>query len=58
MGPVPAPLAKLKDKYRYRILVQAEATTNLQLFLRKWLDRQSIPAYVSLRVDINPYNFL
>ncbi len=57
LGPVPAPLALLRGKYRYRILVKATKETKLQLIIRKWLAQVNLPTSVDLRVDIDPYSF-
>ena len=57
LGPVVAPIAKLRDKYRYRILVQAAKSTKLQNLLQNWLNQVKIPSSVEIRIDIDPYSF-
>ncbi len=57
LGPVPAPLALLRGKYRYRILIKASKETRLQSVIQNWLRQVNLPTGVDLRVDIDPYSF-
>lgn len=57
LGPAPAPLYKLRGKFRLRFLVKANRQINLQKFLKFWLSSVNTPSSVLLRVDIDPYNF-
>ncbi len=57
LGPVVAPLARLKGKYRYRLLIKAPKQIKLQNYLHLWLDHAIIPASIDMRVDIDPYSF-
>ena len=56
LGPVPAPLSKLRDQYRYRLLVKAQKGIHLQRTLQHWLDGKKF-AGVRIKVDVNPYSF-
>ena len=58
LGPVPAPLTRLRNKYRYRILVKTHRDKKIQNIISGWLNRCQIPSSVSLKVDIDPYSFL
>ncbi|MBY0356152.1 MAG: primosomal protein N' [Rickettsiales bacterium] len=58
LGPAPAPLYKLRNRYRHRLLVQAPKTTALQSLLMAWVQAASLPANVSVRIDVDPYSFL
>ncbi|BDI61584.1 primosomal protein N' [Qipengyuania nanhaisediminis] len=58
LGPAPAPLALLRGRYRYRFLVNARRSANLQDTLRDWLGRQEVPPGVRIGVDIDPYSFV
>lgn len=58
LGPVAAPLYQLRGKYRYRILIKSNKTIHLQKILRTWLASVKMPSIVTVRVDIDPYNFL
>ena len=57
LGPVVAPIAKLRDKHRYRLLVQAQKQIKLQNLLQNWLSQVKIPPSVDVRIDIDPYSF-
>ncbi|GAB4122950.1 MAG: primosomal protein N' [Rhodothalassiaceae bacterium] len=57
-GPAPAPLARLRGRYRHRLLVHGRTHAPLQPFLRVWLERITLPRSVTLRIDIDPASFL
>jgi primosomal protein N' (replication factor Y) (superfamily II helicase) len=56
-GPAPAPLIRLRGKYRYRFLAQAPRSTLLQPFLHQWLDTLNLPRSIKLTIDIDPISF-
>ncbi len=58
LGPAPAPFARLRNRYRHRLLVQAPRGANLSMILRGWLDKVDLPRNLRLIVDIDPYSFL
>eukprot|EP01037_Dinobryon_pediforme_P003589 gene3589-3636_t len=58
LGPAPAPLSLLRGRYRYRLLVNARRSSDLQTVLRDWLDPLKFPQGVRLAVDIDPYSFV
>lgn len=57
-GPAPAPLARLRSRYRFRLLVHATRTAPLQAWLRAWLAMVAVPASVRVQVDVDPQSFL
>ena len=57
LGPVVAPIAKLRDKYRYRLLVKTDRNCKIQNLLQNWLNQVKIPQSVDMRIDIDPYSF-
>ena len=59
LGPAEAPLALIRGRHRFRLLVKARRDADLQAYLRHWLSHAP-PAKGSLRlsVDIDPYSFL
>lgn len=57
LGPVAAPLALLRGKYRFRILVKTDKDIKLQQILSHWLTLICVPAAVDVRLDIDPYSF-
>ncbi|MEO1730907.1 MAG: primosomal protein N' [Pseudomonadota bacterium] len=58
LGPAPAPMALLRGRYRYRFLINAKRTANLQATLRDWLERHDFPPGVRVGIDIDPYSFV
>lgn len=57
-GPAPAPLAMLRGRHRFRLLVHAPRGFALQDMLADWTARIDWPAKVRLTIDIDPYSFL
>lgn len=57
LGPVAAPLALLRGKYRFRILVKTGKEIKLQQILTHWMSLVTIPNAVEIRLDIDPYSF-
>ena len=57
-GPAPAPLAMLRGRHRYRLLVHARRTLDVQDVIRAWLGALDWPAKVRVAVDVDPYSFL
>ncbi|SHN52709.1 primosomal protein N' [Erythrobacter sanguineus] len=58
LGPAPAPLALLRGRYRYRFLVNARRSANLQAVLRDWIAGVQFAPGVRVGVDIDPYSFV
>lgn len=59
LGPAEAPLAVIRGRYRYRILVKATRDIDLQAFIRAWLaGLPKTKGDLRLVVDIDPYSFL
>ncbi len=57
LGPAPAPLYRLKNRFRVRILLQADRALDLQSLVTEWL-REAKPARaVHIKVDVDPYYF-
>ena len=57
-GPAPAPLAMLRGRHRFRLLVHARRALDVQAVIRDWLGALDWPAKVRVTVDVDPYNFL
>ena len=58
LGPAPAPIAILRNKYRYRLLLKTAKNIRIQDVLREWIRRVNIPSSVRVEVDIDPYSFM
>ncbi len=59
LGPAEAPLAVVRGRHRYRLLVQAPRSADLQGYVRAWLNAAPRPrASLRVQVDIDPQSFL
>jgi len=59
LGPAEAPLAVIRGRHRWRLLVKAPRELDLQAYLRAWLTSlPKPPADLRLMVDVDPYSFL
>ncbi len=58
LGPAPAPLSLLRGRYRYRLLINARRTSEVQKVIRGWLAPLRFPQGVRVAVDIDPYSFV
>lgn len=57
LGPAPAPIFVLRNKYRYRLLLKTAKDIRIQDVLGQWLKRVKMPSSVRVEVDIDPYSF-
>ena len=57
-GPAPAPITKIRNRYRYKFLIKANKTLDIQKFIENWVTGIKKPNSIRLSVDIDPYNFL
>ena len=59
LGPAAAPLAKLKNYYRFHMIIKAEKSSALNSFARRVLaDQKWVPAKVKVIVDVDPVSLL
>lgn len=66
LGPVPAPLAQLRGRHRWRLLVKAPKSAPLQTLLATWVNGLKSAGVQSshslgntrITIDIDPYSFL
>ena len=59
LGPAEAPLAVVRGRHRFRLLVHAPRSADIQGYLQAWLDAAPPPrGGVRLQVDIDPQSFL
>jgi primosomal protein N' (replication factor Y) len=54
---VPAPLAQLRGRHRWRFLIKAAKSTSLQDLLARWVGGIKTLGNVRITVDIDPYSF-
>ena len=58
LGPAPAPLARLRRRYRRRFLIKTPRDVGIQRVVSDWLEKVRIPGSVRIQVDVDPYSFL
>ncbi len=58
LGPAPAPFARLRGRYRYRLLVNADKPVNMQKILKDWVSGIKTPSTVRIQIDVDPQSFL
>lgn len=58
LGPAEAPIAVIRGRHRFRILVKTERAVPIQTYLKEWLARAPKPTgNVRVGVDIDPQSF-
>ena len=57
-GPVPAPLAKVQNQYRYQIMLRSEQIVQLVELLSPIIAAFKPPEDVSVVVDVDPISLL
>ncbi|MFZ2619672.1 MAG: primosomal protein N' [Alphaproteobacteria bacterium] len=55
LGPAPAAMAKIRDKYRYRLLVKGNVA--LQPLVKVWVESVQLPPAVRVTVDVDPQSY-
>ena len=58
LGPAPAPMALLRGRYRYRLLINARRSAEVQAVIRTWLGELRFASGVRVSIDIDPYSFV
>ncbi|EIM25192.1 primosomal protein N' [Microvirga lotononidis] len=59
LGPAEAPLALIRGRYRFRLLVKTEREVDLQAYLRSWMARcPKIRGNTRVSIDVDPQSFL
>ena len=57
LGPVSAPIVRLKRKYRMRLLIRGSKTLKLQNTLAIIIPKYKFLSGIKLSVDVDPINF-
>jgi len=57
-GPSEAPIARLRGRFRQRLLIQAQNGVNLSSYMAAWRRRVKVPAKYKFQVDIDPQSFM
>jgi len=59
LGPAEAPLALIRGRYRYRLLVHGQRQSDIQSFVKRMVDNGPKPrGSVRIQIDIDPQSFL
>ena len=59
LGPAEAPLAVVRGRYRFRLLVKSPRDFDLSAYLREWLaNAPKRKGNLKLEVDVDPQSFL
>ena len=53
-----APIFRIRNKFRMRLLIKYDVKLSPQEFLMKWINKNKIEANIKLEVDVDPINFL
>ena len=57
LGPVMAPIIKIKKRYRCRILIRYPKNLFIQKYLAQFLNKIKMQSGIKLEVDVDPVNF-
>lgn len=57
LGPAPCPLTKIKEEYRWQILLKGNPK-NLRQLLKSSLNHTSIPKHLKVNIDVDPIGML
>ncbi len=57
LGPVLAPISKLRKKFRCRILIRYPKDLFIQKYLLKTFNKIKLTSGIKLEVDVDPINF-
>jgi primosomal protein N' (replication factor Y) len=58
LGPAPAPLYKLRNKFRLRFLVKTSRDFKIQPYISHWLEHTPKVKNTRIQIDIDPYGFM
>ncbi|HEY6008108.1 MAG TPA: primosomal protein N' [Geobacteraceae bacterium] len=58
LGPAPAPLTKVRGRFRWQLLLKSPGRTDLHRLLAAFRNRVRLPATVRLAIDVDPVDML
>ena len=59
LGPAEAPIAVVRGRHRWRLLVKAPREIDIQAYLRAWnAGLPKLPSDIRISLDVDPYSFL
>jgi primosomal protein N' (replication factor Y) len=56
LGPAQAPIFKLKNKYRYQILIKSKSSKSIRDFCNYLFKNTDLPSGVQVHIDVDPIN--
>ena len=56
-GPAPAPIARVRGRYRVRMLIKADKTAPLQRAISQWVSNVTLKGDLRLVIDVDPQSF-
>ncbi len=57
-GPAPAPITRVRGRYRVRLLLKAAKGISMQSTVKSWVSRVNLKKDVRLTIDVDPQSFL
>ncbi len=58
LGPAPAPIYKLRHRYRHRLLLRAGKHVTVQKITQQWIAQTPKIKGARIKIDIDPYSFM
>ena len=58
LGPVIAPISKIRKKYRYHIIIKANDRNAVKRFITWFQTNVKIPNYLKMQIDVDPISLL
>ena len=58
LGPAPAPIFMLRNKYRFRLLLKTVRNIDIQKVIKVWMQKINVPKQVNVEIDVDPYSFM
>ena len=58
LGPAPAPIFMLRNRYRFRLLLKTVRNIDIQKVVKIWMQKINVPKQVNVEIDIDPYSFM
>jgi primosomal protein N' (replication factor Y) len=58
LGPAPAPIARVKDNFRWHLIVKADNSENLSMILKNIENENRYSKKVQIMIDVDPYALL
>ncbi|RLC46520.1 MAG: primosomal protein N' [Candidatus Cloacimonadota bacterium] len=58
LGPISAPLTKIKNKYRYHLIIKSKNRNAGKHFINWFNENCNIPSYIKMQIDVDPISLL